>query len=313
MNARTPALTYSVVIPAFNAERTIERAVASILAQSVLPAEIIIVDDGSQRPLNEVWDAVPRLVHMVRQDNQGAAAARNRGLELAQGDLIAFLDADDYWLPDKMTRQLHAFQAFPELVISGGAFVEEECDGGRRLRRAELIESWSHHPRQLQGPDIFSAACALWTGTVVVRRTHLGDHRFRSGWEPAEDRELWLRLVRGACVMFHREPLAVAVLEPNSLSRSAVDRDCRNMLRVIDAGRHELGWRQHRKWRLWTYRRWAAEYLGSRDRAALNPAVVRWFREPWSPEATWVVMRSLALVFSSDQSAAKRSMIDGIR
>lgn len=306
MILRTPALTYSVVIPAFNAEQTIDRAIDSVLAQPSQPLEVIIVDDGSRQPLNRFLSDVPPIVHVERQANQGAAAARNRGIELARGDLIAFLDADDYWLSDKMTRQLHAFEAYPEMSISGGAFIEQEPSGEQRLRRCSAIDDWSRHPFQLHGPDLFSAACALWTGTVVVRSSHLGAQRFLSGWEPAEDRELWLRLVRDGAVMFHREPLAVAVLEPDSLSRSLIDRDCRNMLRVIDAGKKELGWLHYRKWRLRTYRRWAAEYLGCKSRSAWSPALHRWFREPWSPEATWVVMRSLALMFTGGHQTVNR-------
>ena len=303
MTARRSSLTYSVIIPAFNAETTIERAVASVLAQSAPPLEIIVVDDGSDVSLEEAWTTVPETVRLLRQDNQGAASARNRGIEAAHGDLIAFLDADDYWVSDKMRRQISAFEAYPKLQVSGGAFLEEDCSGEQRLRRAGPIVEWSRHPHRLSGPDLFTAACTLWTGTVVVRQDHLGERRFKTGWEPAEDRELWLRLVRDAAVMFHREPLAVAVLEPNSLSRTAIDRDCRNMLRVIREGKKELGWRHSRRWRLKTYRRWAAEYLGARNRAAWAPAFYRWFGEPWSMEATWVIVRSLGLMWNQRPSS----------
>ena len=95
----------SVVIPVFNGERFLREAVDSVLAQKYSPLEIIIVDDGSTDGTAEVVRSLPDTVRYVHQANQGPAAARNRGIEHAQGSLIAFADADDLWPEDKLELQ----------------------------------------------------------------------------------------------------------------------------------------------------------------------------------------------------------------
>jgi glycosyltransferase involved in cell wall biosynthesis len=90
--------TISLIIPAYNAERFLARALASVFAQSRVPDEIIVIDDGSRDGTAAVAAGYGTAVRAVTQANRGPAAARNHGLQLANGELIAFLDADD-WLP----------------------------------------------------------------------------------------------------------------------------------------------------------------------------------------------------------------------
>jgi glycosyltransferase involved in cell wall biosynthesis len=96
----------SVVIPVFNGERFLREAVQSVLDQQYAPLEIIIVDDGSTDGTATVARSLPEAVRYLHQPNQGPAAARNRGIEQAQGGLIAFADADDLWPPAKLELQL---------------------------------------------------------------------------------------------------------------------------------------------------------------------------------------------------------------
>ena len=96
----------SVVIPVFNGERFLREAVQSVLDQKYAPLEIIVVDDGSTDGTANVARSLPATVRFLHQANQGPAAARNRGIEHAQGDLIAFSDADDLWPPAKLELQL---------------------------------------------------------------------------------------------------------------------------------------------------------------------------------------------------------------
>ena len=96
----------SVVIPVFNGERFLREAVQSVLDQQYSPLEIIVVDDGSTDNTASVARSLPESVRYLHQTNQGPAAARNRGIEQAQGSLIAFADADDLWPRAKLELQL---------------------------------------------------------------------------------------------------------------------------------------------------------------------------------------------------------------
>jgi len=107
----------SCIIPVFNGARYLREAVASILAQTYRPIEIIVVDDGSTDDTAEVVRNYGDQVRYVWQPNGGPSAARNRGVRAAQGALVAFLDQDDVWHPNKLTRQMVQFMTRPELDL----------------------------------------------------------------------------------------------------------------------------------------------------------------------------------------------------
>ena len=105
----------SCIIPCYNGERFLGKAIESVIAQTLSPAEIIVIDDGSTDDSAAVAARYADRVEYLRQDNAGPAAARNRGIELTHGDFVAFLDADDLWHPEKLERQAARFAARPEL------------------------------------------------------------------------------------------------------------------------------------------------------------------------------------------------------
>jgi glycosyltransferase involved in cell wall biosynthesis len=107
----------SIVVPAYNGDRFIAAALDSVLHQTYPDYEIIVVNDGSTDTTALVLRAYGDRIHYVEQENGGVAAARNRGLALAQGELIAFLDQDDLLLPDKLALQVGCFDAYPDLGI----------------------------------------------------------------------------------------------------------------------------------------------------------------------------------------------------
>ncbi len=102
--AETPLV--SVIIPVYNGAEFITEAIASVRAQVHVPTEIIVIDDGSSDQTAHVVQTLGCDIRYVYQHNQGPAAARNRGLALAQGEFIAFLDADDLWPADKLVHQV---------------------------------------------------------------------------------------------------------------------------------------------------------------------------------------------------------------
>jgi glycosyltransferase involved in cell wall biosynthesis len=99
----------SVIIPVYNGERYLAEAIESVLTQPYRPIEVMVVDDGSTDGSAEVVKRYAPTVQYVFQSHSGAGAARNQGINLAQGDFLAFLDADDLWVKDKLTRQMTVF------------------------------------------------------------------------------------------------------------------------------------------------------------------------------------------------------------
>lgn len=107
----------SCVIPVYNCERYVGEAIESVLTQSVLPGEVIVVDDGSTDDTAMVVRAFGRHVHLLAQENSGPSAARNCGLRAATGRYVTFLDADDLWHAEKTALQLSAFADDPQLKV----------------------------------------------------------------------------------------------------------------------------------------------------------------------------------------------------
>jgi glycosyltransferase involved in cell wall biosynthesis len=107
----------SVIIPVYQGDRFIAEAVESVLNQNYTNYEIIVINDGSNDNSCGVLQPYFEKIRYVFQENQGVAAARNRGIQMARGELIAFLDQDDFWLPDKLALQVACFDAQPELGI----------------------------------------------------------------------------------------------------------------------------------------------------------------------------------------------------
>jgi glycosyltransferase involved in cell wall biosynthesis len=105
----------SCIVPVFNGERYLAEALDSIFAQTYRPLEIIIADEGSTDRTAEIVATFADQVRYLKQNNAGPAAARNLGIRVASGEFIAFLDADDLWHPEKLSRQTARFAARPEL------------------------------------------------------------------------------------------------------------------------------------------------------------------------------------------------------
>ena len=108
---------YSVIIPAYNAEKTIEEAIDSVLAQTIKPSEIIVIDDGSNDQTVIKASKYHPMVQVISQVNQGCGGATNTGISHARTSLLSFLDADDVWLTHKMAVQLQTMQ--DDLSIDG--------------------------------------------------------------------------------------------------------------------------------------------------------------------------------------------------
>lgn len=283
--------TVSVIVPYYRARQTIARAVESALGQTVPPLEILIVDDGCPEDAASATKQFGTSVSLIRKPNGGTASARNLGIEHARGEWIAFLDADDYWEPAKLERQL----AFSEGAGVVGSMWFTEAPG--KPRSLAKIANAGFFGRTFRPVELeaFHVAMNLWTSALLVRRKALGKLRFVSGLEPAEDRDLWIRLVASTAVHLVREPLATYGQWPESLTNSDSDRDCTSMLKVVHRHAALLGAKGVREQEAVIYRRWAGSQLArGKPRSAIGPAARRLAIQPASPQAWWIMCKSLA-------------------
>jgi glycosyltransferase involved in cell wall biosynthesis len=136
-------VSISCIVPVYNGARFLAEALESILAQTLPPTEIIVVDDGSTDATREVARAYTRHVFYVRQPNAGPASARNCGIGLATGEFLSFLDADDLWHAEKLERQMHALEANPAaglcVTYLQDFWVEELAHRREQMRHRHFI------------------------------------------------------------------------------------------------------------------------------------------------------------------------------
>ena len=236
MDSRSSTLhsrpTVSVIVPAYNAGQHLGAALRSALAQSAPPAEIIVVDDGSTDDTGAVATAFGPPVRVVRQDNAGPAAARNHGARLATGEWLAFLDADDAWLPRRLETQLAFAGRQPDVLLwCGKTTGMGTTDGGQQT--ADHRPQTTDQCREL-ALEAFALQNPVATTTVLLRRAAFGqaggfDERFRG----PEDYDLWMRVAALGRVVEILEPLARYREEPGSLSLDE-RRFLPEVLRVLD-------------------------------------------------------------------------------
>lgn len=207
----------SVVMPAYNVAWCIARAIDSVLAQDYRSRELIVVNDGSTDGTLAVLQGYGGTITVIDQENRGMSAARNEGIRGARGTYVAFLDADDWWLPGKLSRQVELMQGRPEIGFCSTVARVEDGDG-------RLLNLW-RCPNG--GTDILAtifsqnAAIAGGCSAVVVRkdlldRVGLFDESLRG----FEDPDLWMRLAAVSGYACIDQTLAVILRREKSVSRN---------------------------------------------------------------------------------------------
>ena len=196
----------SVIITAYNAERYIAETLESVFAQTYSNFEVIVADDGSTDGTRELVQTRFASVHYLCQPNAGQASARNLGLRHARGDLIAFVDSDDLWLPEKLTKQVRLFVEDPALAWSYTdcyTFIDRADNITGRLSRIAKPHEGHILPALFLGNFIPSP-------TVMIRKrvfdtVGLWDERAIR----AEDWSMWLPIAAHFSIRYLDEPLAL--------------------------------------------------------------------------------------------------------
>lgn len=210
----------AVVLPCYNAETTLQRALDSVFIQTYTDFHVYAVDDGSTDRTLQVLAANAHRCSYVSQVHRGPAAARNRAIRMANSPFVAFLDADDEWLPAKLERQI--------------AFLKDQPGVGLVCSLCLLRDSTNESGRVPLGSAQVSGRlfkelvrnCFVFTPTVVIRRRCLEDvGLFQESLVVSEDFNLWLRIGARWRIAYLQESLAVVHKRHESLSVTVSDAD----------------------------------------------------------------------------------------
>ena len=202
----------SVVITTFNQEKYIEAALNSVLVQTYPPFEIIVVDDGSTDETSKRIAPYGKEIRYIRQTNQGVAASRNTGVRTASGELVAFLDGDDIWEPDKLAVQARIHEEKPGsgiIVTDGISFDEAGVRAPSLFRHVESAfgGTWSAVTVQCYGElirrNLISTVSQIVVPATVLRHVGSSDTSFRV----CSDYDLYLRIAARYSITFVRKPL----------------------------------------------------------------------------------------------------------
>jgi glycosyltransferase involved in cell wall biosynthesis len=211
----------SVVIPAYDAQATVGAAISSALWQTYRDLEVVVVDDGSGDATSDIAASFPDPVRLVRQENAGVAAARNRGIAEAQGELIAFCDADDVFLPRHLEELVATFDRH------GGGIATSNCywlfPNGIHPSRTRYKGGFPSPERQRLAilQQNFVSTMSLFPKRLAHE---LGG--FATDLEVAEDWDFWLRAIyAGERVSLQRQPLALYRWGSESLSAAPTRMD----------------------------------------------------------------------------------------
>lgn len=217
----------TVVIPTYNCAEYLYAALSSVVAQRVSNLEVIVVDDGSTDATAAVLETaradLPELgaLRVLKTKNLGPGAARNFAVAEARAPLIAFLDADDIWLPGKLERQIAFHEAFPKTVLS---FTDYRHVGPDGEDRGGCFDFWNHKAAEAFTPLAGAHSILLGrnlVGTSTVMTTSAAFQAvggFACEMPSSEDWELWLKLARGGAVACSGKIGCDYLMRPNSLT-----------------------------------------------------------------------------------------------
>ncbi|MEJ2610102.1 MAG: glycosyltransferase family 2 protein [Candidatus Thiodiazotropha sp.] len=213
----------SIIIPTYNYAQFIKESIDSVLLQTYRDFELLIIDDGSTDDTEEIVTEIrdSRLKY-IKIPNGGVSVARNKGLELAQGEYIAFLDADDKWHPEKLELQVRIFNEYPEIGLVFTDFLrfdESEVYKNSLFSYVPELDTICKDP-VLDGrgyvitSDTFNALAttkmfATWTQTCLIRSNKIGSIRFPIGVRLSEDFNFMLRIYEQVIAAYISEPLVL--------------------------------------------------------------------------------------------------------
>lgn len=204
----------SVVIPAYNAEKTIGNTVRSVLKQTFTDFEIIVIDDGSQdNTLSKVNEIKDSRLFVFSHENKGVSTSRNRGLEMVKGKFVAFLDADDLWQPDKLARQLQALKENSKAAL---AYSWVDCidENGDFIRHGMRPTVQGYVYKHLLKSNFLECGSTPLIRVSALKQVDGFDPELHYG----EDWDMWLRIAKNHEFTLVPAPLVLYRISTNSAS-----------------------------------------------------------------------------------------------
>jgi glycosyltransferase involved in cell wall biosynthesis len=234
----------SVICPTYHAAAYVEKTAGTILCQTLVPHEVIFSDDGSAddtvgilRKMEQKFNERGIEFAVLENSHQGPGAARNAGLNVAKGDWIAFLDADDAWLPEKIERITKTIMDNPEANF----FSHWEEYVGIAGERQVLRNGSSYNPKRCLAPQIYGAN-HFSTSAVVCRKSLVVKwNGFDNSYPASQDYELWLRLSEDIRLVVLPEVLGRYVEMPGSITAQPYYRRLLPLLKILIRHRDKAG------------------------------------------------------------------------
>ena len=260
----------SVIIPAYNAAGWVGRAIDSVLTQTYPEREILVVNDGSTDSTAEVLTGYGESIRMLNQPNGGLSSARNLGIRQARGEFLAFLDADDYWLPEKLERQVACLQQDETLgFCSTRTQVVSPDNQFMASWDCPKIESTLLRTLFLRHASISGSGSGVMARSSMFQQAGVFDTQLRS----LEDIDMWMRLAALSSYACIEAPLTVIVKSPHSMSGN-LDVMRTSAIRVMHKNRHLLP--ESERGRFWqgAYAGMLIDYAKWEVRAGLRSAAV---------------------------------------
>ena len=231
----------SVVIPAFNAEKFITRAINSVMAQTYLPVEIIVVDDGSKDQTYELVNCLFPSVSLYKQENKGASMARNLGIKMSKGEWITFLDADDEFCPTIL-------ESYKNLLVNSSLMW---CSAPYFIQRHSNVRMIKYRGNQLERHKIRNIFLAykdfnakvyselISTCSVIIKKrifTEVG--LFNENLVRGEDIDMWFRIALKYPEIGYVDNIAYTYLKTNLNSITSIKRNSESLLNNVRTINH---------------------------------------------------------------------------
>jgi glycosyltransferase involved in cell wall biosynthesis len=201
----------SVIIPVYNCVEYLPKALASVLEQDGVSIEVVLVDSSTDGSCMIASNYIDSRVRRIFQVPRGVSAARNLGIQHAHGEYIAFQDADDEWLPEKLLVQVSALQRYPDAgLVFTDTMMFRDGEVIQASMSRHMLRDWCRaHPSEVPGcsyGDVYAQLLlrnCMNTSSVMVRRNVLEEHgTFDEAFKVGEDYDLWLRIARSHPMIF---------------------------------------------------------------------------------------------------------------